>query len=212
MDSAARIVACFLAAARDIGVAAPATGVIRNYIGIGMREAVAGMFPATTQEQHQQLIERYRHYDGGAESTPSRLFEGVVDMLEGLDRRGYYLAVATSKGRRGLDRVLAETGLEGLFHTTRCADEAYSKPHPQMLLDILERVGVDPHEAVMVGDTEYDLFMARNAAVDAIGVACGVHERHRLENCAPVACLERTPDLMHWLNRAVGAAKNRNVL
>ncbi len=200
MDSAHRIVACFQAAAQDVGLATPRPGNVRNFIGIAMREAVAGMFPEASADEHTRLIERYRHYDAGADTTPSVMFPGAVDMLDRLAAQGFFLAVATSKGRRGLDRVLQRTGLERLFHATRCADEAFSKPHPQMLLDILDLVGVEPHQALMIGDTEYDLQMGRNAGVDCIGVACGVHERERLIGCEPLVCLDHTHELLPWLN------------
>lgn len=199
MDSAARIVACFKAAASDVGLPIPTDENVRNFIGIAMREAVTGMFPLAAEDDLQRLIERYRHYDAGADTTPSHMFDGVVDMLDELERQGFFLAVATSKGRRGLDRVLARVGLAELFHATRCADEAYSKPHPQMLLDILELTGTEPTEALMVGDTEYDLQMARNAGVDCVGVGCGVHAPERLAACEPVVCLEQTRDLLSWL-------------
>lgn len=199
MDSAARIVACFQAAAKDVDLPVPHAEQVRNFIGIAMREAVAGMFPDADDQAHLRLIERYRHYDAGADTTPSEMFAGVVNMLDGLDRDGYFLAVATSKGRRGLDRVLHRMGMTGLFHATRCADEAFSKPHPQMLLDILEHVGVEPGQALMVGDTEYDLQMARNAGVDAVGVTCGVHAHERLLACDPVGCLAHTAQLADWL-------------
>lgn len=209
MDSAARIVACFKAAARDVALPIPQDGQIRNFIGIAMREAVAGMFPLADDEQRLAVIERYRHYDAGADETPATMFDGAIDMLQALEREGYFLAVATSKGRRGLDRVLTRFDLGGLFHATRCADEAFSKPHPQMLLDILDQVGVDPHQALMVGDTEYDLLMARNARVDAVGVECGVHERERLAACGPVACLAHTTELFDWLVAGAAARQSR---
>ncbi|MEK6747662.1 MAG: HAD-IA family hydrolase [Pseudomonadota bacterium] len=200
MDSPARIVACFRAAAQDLHLPIPTSEAVRDIIGLGMRESVLSLYPAATDHDIRQFIARYRHYDAGIDPTPAPLFEGVKEMLIDFERREYLLAVATGKGRRGLDRVLRETELHTVFHFTRCIDEALSKPHPQMLLDILTYTGVDAADALMVGDTEYDLMMARNAGVGGVGVACGAHPRARLEKCMPVACLEHTVHFAQWLH------------
>jgi len=201
MDSAARIVSCFRAAAEDQGLAAPDDNVIRDVIGLAMPEAIAALFPGMDMNAGRMAFtDRYRHHYLDANPTPTALFVGVTEMLDQLDAAGYMMAVATSKGRGGLDRVLHETGLRDRFCVSRTADEAFSKPHPAMLLDILEYLGVSANEAVMVGDTEYDLMMARNAQVAGVGVCGGAHERPRLLACGPVVCLERTTDLPEWLS------------
>ncbi|MDH4273585.1 MAG: HAD-IA family hydrolase [Gammaproteobacteria bacterium] len=200
MDSPARIVACFQAAAKQLQLAVPSAQAVRDIIGLGMRESVLSLYPTHSDPDIQRFVECYRHFDSGADTTPTPLFEGVKTMLEDFERRGYLLAVATSKGRRGLDRVLRETELQPVFHITRCIDEAQSKPHPQMLLDILAYTGVEATDALMIGDTEYDLLMARNAGVDGAGVACGAHPRDRLERCAPVVCLDHIVHFPGWLH------------
>ena len=106
------------------------------------------------------------------------------------------MAVATGKGRAGLEKVLFETGLETVFSATRCADETQSKPHPQMLLEILQELRIEPHQALMVGDTEYDLLMAMGASVAPIAVSYGVHERERLSEHQPLACLDSISELL----------------
>lgn len=200
MDSAARIVSCFRAAALDLALAVPSDAAVRDVIGLGMPEAIAALFPdIETAAERTALTGRYRHYYLDADATPTALFPGVTEMLDQLAQNGYLIAVATSKGRGGLDRVLLETGLRERFHASRTADESFSKPHPAMLLDILDHLGVSADETVMVGDTEYDLMMARNAQVAGIGVCGGAHERSRLLACGPVACLERATDLPQWL-------------
>ena len=114
------------------------------------------------------------------------------------------MAVATGKSRRGLDYALDQTGLRGLFHATRTADEAFSKPHPQMLLEILDELGVAPRDAVMIGDTTYDLEMARSARTHGVGVTSGGHSREELERLGPLACLDQVVELAPWLaKRAV---------
>jgi len=112
------------------------------------------------------------------------------------------LAVATGKSRRGLDRVFNETGSGGLFHTSRTADETRSKPHPQMLLEILAELQVPAERAVMVGDTEYDLEMARAIGMDRVGVTYGVHTPARLAASQPVWVAEDVPSLFDWLRHA----------
>jgi len=123
----------------------------------------------------------------------------VKELLRELADAGYLLAVATGKSRRGLDYALEQTGLSGLFHTTRTVDEAFSKPHPQMLLDILDELGVHPREAVMIGDTTYDLEMARSARTASVGVCSGGHGREELLRFEPLACLESVVELTPWL-------------
>lgn len=201
MDSRLEIVGCFQSAARDLELAVPSADDVTEIIGIGMREAIAKLFPELIREQHiQELIDQYRHHYFHPNKVPAELFQGIAHMLESLESDGYMLAVATSKGRRGLNMALERSGLVKRFHTTRCIDEAQSKPHPQMLQDILEFTGVDAARALMVGDTEYDLLMAKNAQVQGLGVCCGAHDRERLLACEPVACLNHTNELHDWLN------------
>ncbi|MDH5230661.1 MAG: HAD-IA family hydrolase [Gammaproteobacteria bacterium] len=200
MDSQAEIISCFQSAAKDLAREVPSTAAIRDIIGLGMKEAIMQLFPGISEETDvQEVIAAYRHHYFSEDKISSELFNGIMTMFEQLAEQDVFLAVATSKGRRGLDLALQRTGLNTVFHVTRCIDEAQSKPHPQMLLDIIDYTGVDARETLMIGDTEYDLLMARNAASDGLGVCCGAHERQRLLACEPVACLEHTTDIVHWL-------------
>jgi phosphoglycolate phosphatase len=201
MDSEARIVECVQAAVRDLGRELPSREAIRNIIGLGLREAVTTLFPGSDDELLHNIVSRYRVHYLDENSTPSRLFDGAQEVIEALADNEYLLAVATGKGRRGLDQVLAETGLGGYFHATRCADEAFSKPHPAMLEQILDELGVFPHEALMIGDTEYDLEMAANAGVASLGVTYGVHSPQRLARHNPLACLDAVAEIPPWLAR-----------
>ena len=199
MDSEAKIVASARAAITDLSVPPLANERIRNIIGLGLREAVECLFPEGDEAFHRQFVERYRYHFLIADQTPMPLFAGAEDTLSALCDQGYMLAVATGKARRGLDRVLDETGLRRHFLTSRCADEAPSKPHPQMLEEIMEELGVAGDETLMVGDTEYDLQMARNAGTRAIGVSYGVHGCERLLQFEPLACLDDISELTEWL-------------
>ena len=199
MDSQARIVACMKAAIKDIELPELSVVEISNVIGLGLREAVISLFPDATEAEFSSLVERYRYHFLVGDKTPSPLFSGAKELLEQLLERDYFLAVATGKGRKGLDRVLEECGMSKLFHATRCADESFSKPHPQMLLDIMEQLGVEPKSTLMVGDTEYDLQMAHNSQARSVAVSYGVHAKPRLLDCQPLACLDSISDLQDWL-------------
>jgi phosphoglycolate phosphatase len=200
MDSADKIVRCFESAVGDVGLPSPGAAAIRNIIGLGLNEAVATLLPQCDPEAQSRVVARYREHFLHLDQTEMPLFPGVRNGLASLAQRGYLLAVATGKARRGLSRVLRETGLEHLFVASRCADESFSKPHPQMLLDILEETGVVPAATLMVGDTVYDMQMARNARVDGLAVSYGVHERERLLAHGPVACLDSFPEVHGWLH------------
>ena len=199
LDSEARIVECLHAAGRDAGLAALPPKTLSNVIGLGLKEAIEALYPGEAAEAHGRFIEHYRHHYLFASQTPTPLFEGARAMLEDLHRRGFWLAVATGKARRGLDRALAEHGFAHLFHASRCADETFSKPHPQMLMDIMERLGVEPEHTLMVGDTEYDILMAHNARAAALGVSYGVHGRERLLQHPVLGCVDSLGELAAWL-------------
>lgn len=202
MDSEARIVACMQAAARDAGISEPSREAARDIIGLGLGEAIAKLFDGQAEDTLAQVGERYRHHWLGEQLAPAPLFSGAREVLGQLEAAGYLLAVATGKSRRGLNKVLEETELGHHFVTSRCADEAFSKPHPQMLLDILERVGVEPAQTLVVGDTEYDMGMAINAGAHAIGVSHGVHSPERLLHSGAITCLNDLWALPDWLNSA----------
>ncbi len=203
MDSEARIVSCVEAAVRDLGMPVPDTESISNIIGLGLKEAVHQLFPAADDRLHLQIAARYRVHFFSDREAPSQLFEGARETLRELADRGYMLAVATGKGRQGLDYALETTGLADFFHLTRCADETFSKPHPEMLNQILELSGMDSHQALMIGDTEYDMEMAANAGMPSLGVTYGVHAADRLRRHNPLDCVDRIEDIPEWLDHKV---------
>lgn len=199
MDSASKIVRCFQLAARETGIAVPTDAAVRNIIGLALSEALAILLPTVDSAKRAAVAQRYREHFLYLDETEMVLFPGVVEGLESLKRAGYQLAIATGKARRGLDRVLLETTIADYFCTTRCADESFSKPHPQMLHDILLCTGIERDRAVMVGDTTYDLQMASAAHVGSIAVTYGAHERERLLAHAPLACCDSFVDVCQWL-------------
>ena len=201
MDSAERIIACVRAAATDLELEAPDDATIRNIIGLGLREAVSTLFPDFDVIGVEKVSERYRHHYLIQDKTPSQLFPGAKEVIENLLAKEFLLAIATGKGRRGLDKVLAETGLSDHFHATRCADETFSKPNPKMLLQIMDELGVAADETLMIGDTEYDLQMASNARARSLAVSYGAHEPQRLKQLSPEGCLTDIRELIAWLEQ-----------
>ncbi len=200
MDSAASIVDCMRRSLTDLGFEVPPENVIRGTIGLGLDSVLARLCPDRSSEERLRVRERYRHYWLTGDRVPSRLFAGARPAVEALAERGHLLAVATGKGRQGLDLDLESSGLGELFLATRTVDEARSKPDPQMLLELMDELGARPAETLMVGDASYDLQMARHAGVASVGVLTGIHRREELERWGPVACLEEVGQLPGWLD------------
>ena len=199
MDSQARIVACLDESARDLSLPALTKNQYKNVIGLGLSEAIRQLYPDLDTSHVQSFADRYRYHFLTANDTPSGLFADVKIMLQKLIDKGFMLAVATGKARRGLDRVLEETQLESFFHGSRCADETRSKPHPQMLEELLDEFGLISDDAIMVGDTEYDMLMARTVGMDALAVSYGVHDKDNLMKHEPLSCLDSINELSDWL-------------
>jgi phosphoglycolate phosphatase len=198
MDSIGPIVACTQAVFEDLGFDVPEEK-IRGTIGLGLRESIDFMVPGCTDAIFESVLESYRHHWFSTFRDRPVMFAGVEQMLQDLVREGWLVAVATGKSRRGLDHVLEQSGLQEVFHSTRTVDEAFSKPHPKMLLDILDDLGVSPREALMIGDTTFDLEMARSAGTASVGVCTGSHCREELMTLGPLTCLNRVVDLPEWL-------------
>jgi phosphoglycolate phosphatase len=136
-----------------------------------------------------------QHYIA-VDNTPSPLFRGVEDTLYALRDAGHTMAVATGKARRGLNRVLQQHNLQDFFHATRCADETRSKPHPQMLHELLDVFACEPEQALMIGDTHYDMAMAQAANMPRVGVSYGAHRTEQLLPYEPLACLDEFTALL----------------
>jgi len=200
MDSIGTIVECTLAAVADVpGVVAPPAETIRHSIGLGLHETMERFFPGGDPALFERVIEAYRNrwlaeYKGRAALIPGAR-EAVVRVREA----GYLVAVATAKSRAGLDRELGQTGLAAVVDASRTVTEAPSKPDPGMLLQIFGELEVAAHQAVMVGDTAWDLEMARNAGSHSIGVLSGGHSREQLAPLASLACLDSVATLPGWL-------------
>ncbi len=198
MDSAAAIAASIQSACRDLDLPVPSEEQARYVIGLGLGDALAHILPGLDPVRYQDVQARYRVHFLERDSGTT-LFPGAADMVAALHSGGHLLAVATGKSRRGLDRALAATGLKSYFHTTRCADEGHTKPHPGMLLGLMEELGIASERTLMIGDTTHDMEMAHAAGVSRLGAAYGAHAKDDLLAYAPVACVEDFDGLRRWL-------------
>ena len=200
MDSAAAIVRAIQNASRDLGVPPPTDERARHVIGLGLQDALRMALPDLDAARYEEMALRYRHHYLSHDHELT-LFDGAFEMVEMLAGAGYMLGVATGKSRKGLDRALQGSGLQTYFHATRCADECHSKPHPQMLLELMDEFAVLPERTLMICDTTHDLLMAKNAGVSALAVAYGAHPREVLATEPALNCAENVADLRDWLER-----------
>jgi phosphoglycolate phosphatase len=199
MDSIGRIVSSMQAAAHKAELIVPSDFAVKQIIGLSLDPAFNTLFPGINDEKRQQLFQYYRDHYVIHDTTPTPLFDGVEQVLQQLKAQNVMLAVATGKARQGLRRMFAETGLEKYFDTSRCADEAQSKPHPDMLQQILQELDIKAEQAVMVGDTSHDMKMAQAINMPRVGVTHGVHGREILSQFAPTAIIDSIPQLLHVL-------------
>ena len=198
MDSTGRIIACMHQAGADLCLPVLEDDAVREIIGLGLPEALRTLYPGIGDRDLERMRERYAVHFVAAEASPSRLYPGARD-AGALRAAGLRLAVATGKSRKGLDRVWASSGLGDSFDASRCADETHSKPHPAMVTELLTELGVAPERALVVGDTSFDLQMARDAGVDRVAVSYGAHPVDRLMNFHPLAVIDALPQLLPLL-------------
>ncbi|MGC9456048.1 MAG: HAD-IA family hydrolase [Halothiobacillaceae bacterium] len=189
MDSTDRIVDAFLHAMGDCRLVPRERQEIRDIIGLALPEAVDRLYPEAAPDERQSLCRAYSAYYHTID-TPVRPYDGADRLLAELAEAGHWMAVATGKSRRGLDEALEMSGLRGHFLTTRCAEESASKPSPLMLEQILDELGREAGHATMIGDSIYDMQMAANARMRAIGITHGVHDAPRLMAHGPICCVD----------------------
>jgi phosphoglycolate phosphatase len=198
MDSTGHIVNCMQQAITELQLPPLNDSAINHIIGLGLNEAVATLYPTADQQFILALADKYREiWLSSPHDTP--LFDNAIDLISTLAKQDCLLGVATGKSRRGLNKVLTATGLGEYFHATRCADECHSKPHPQMLEELMDHLGADPKQTLMIGDTEFDLQMAHNARADSLAITHGAHNREMLHACQPKAIVDNLYQVEQWL-------------
>lgn len=198
LDTTATIVDCWKQALDRCGLRVPTDHELRSRVGQAIVTALPSLLPESGEEDLERFIEVYREvYIAAVTATPPPLFPGIRGLLDTLKAQGIPTGIATSKSRAGLDRTLAADHLEEWFPPIlrASADDGPSKPHPKMLLDLLERSWHEAEDAIMVGDTTFDLRMAQAAGVRGVAVTCGAHDREILEDAGPVAILAATAQL-----------------
>jgi phosphoglycolate phosphatase len=197
-DSAAVIAEGIQHAAHDMALPVPDRRTASHVIGLGLSDSLRHAMPTLPPERYQEFLALYRRYFLEREDTLS-LFPGVPELLSELKQRGHRLAVATGKPRRGLDRALQASEIGALFDATRCGDETQPKPHPAMLLELMNQLQLRASDMLMIGDTSHDLGMAKSAGVDAVAVSYGAHPEDSLLPFAPRACVSSVVELRQWL-------------
>ncbi|MDO6547008.1 HAD-IA family hydrolase [Pseudoalteromonas carrageenovora] len=197
MDSVGKIVNCIRQSALSLNLTPPSDDAIKNIIGLSLERAIDVLFPE--QVKHQKaLIAGYKH-QYRVDMTPTPVFDDVASVLSALQEQGIMLAVATGKGRDGLERLLDQSQLRQFFSATRTSDDAPSKPSPDMLYQLLQEIGVSADDAVMIGDTKIDMAMGKAANMDRIGVTMGVHNAQQLSELTPVATVDNYQQLQQVL-------------
>lgn len=198
MDSTGHIVNCMQQAITQLDLAPLNDSAISHIIGLGLNEAAYALYPNASAATITLLADTYRDIWLN-DPVEMPLFANAHHLIQSLNKQNYFLGVATGKSRRGLDKVLVSSKLGPLFHATRCAGECHSKPHPQMLEQLITYFGVDANKTLMIGDTEYDLQMAHNAGADSLGISHGAHGVDTLQACQPKAIVADLYQAEQWL-------------
>ncbi len=197
-DSAGAIINSIKDASIKNNIEIPPEKSMRSIIGLGLDEAFEKLFPDVLSHHLDGLKNDFREFYLNYVDDIA-IFDGVDVGIKMLFNQGYKLAVATGKSRRGLNNALNKTNLNTFFSFTRTMDECFSKPHPQMINEILENLFIEPERAIMVGDSIYDLEMARNASIDSIAVTYGSQTYDELNHYPTKALIDNPHDLFDWL-------------
>lgn len=201
VDSTARIVDSMQRASSQVGLPTLSNHAIQQIIGLGLPEALKVLWPEISVEQSQRMRVNYSANFSHHSDVPVGFFPRAHDFFAELRSLGYVLAVATGKTRKGLDEMLDGMEVRDVFNITRCADETTSKPDPHMLREILTELGLTSEQALMVGDTSFDLDMARNIKMDAVGMTHGAHESKILLASGAKALCHDLNDLLEWIKK-----------
>jgi phosphoglycolate phosphatase len=184
VDSQRRIIDAVRGAWAEAQMTPPEDEAIRRIVGLALPQALQKLAPDTDAAGLARLVDGFRATFHAQESNPAYdepLYEGALDALTALRDGGVTLVVATGKGQRGLRKTLTVHGILDWFAVLKTADDGPSKPHPQILEDAMLEVGASPATTVMIGDTAYDMAMARSAGAHCLGVAWGYHAPADLE-------------------------------
>lgn len=201
-DSTGRIVESMQCAAKDFGLPFRSEYDVKQIIGLGLPEAIVNLWPELERDRVvvKGIAKQYGIHYQDEQRTEVVLFDFALEVFELIKRLDLKLAVATGKGREGLDRVLDQFKLAPIFDDTRCADETRSKPHPLMLHELSQSLNVDNEKMLMIGDTQFDLDMAHNAGMDSIALTHGAHSLEKLKQSNPMLIMDDLKELSQWLS------------
>lgn len=198
VDSRQVIINAMQMAATEVGVSYPSENAVSRIIGLSLDQAIVSLFPDSSAAVHADIFAAYRAEALRVRADPAdpeALFEGAFEVVRTLRKSGYLLGIATGKARPGVDHFCTRYNMAGWFDTIQTPDTNPSKPHPGMIQSAMAETGVPTDRTVMVGDTVYDLEMARNAGVFGIGVAWGNHQVYELERAGCHHIVEVLQDL-----------------
>ena len=204
IDSQVNIIRAMASSFRRHGLSPPDSHATRRIVGLSLVEAMQALLPDADHALHQSLADDYKtafqrlRADKALDAEP--LYPGIRRLLDALDGQGWLLAVATGKSDRGLKLALEHHGIHPLFVSLQTADRHPSKPHPSMLRAALADAGAQAHQAVMIGDTVFDIAMGEAAGVRSIGVDWGYHDAHELLDAGAVGVAETADHLLTLLN------------
>ena len=185
VDSAGSIVAGVLACWDACGFPEPDPVLVRRIIGLPWEESVEALLPGAGEAEFARIRAYHDEVARGLRTRPARqecLFPGVHETLDALEDSGFLLSIITSRPLKRLRELLDGNGLAGRFMAIKTVDHGPGKPAPDLMFQTLAEIGVDRDATVMVGDTVFDMAMARSAGTAAIGVSWGVHEAHELHD------------------------------
>jgi phosphoglycolate phosphatase len=206
VDSQANICMAMEHAFEEAGMTPPPRHATRRIVGLSLVEAMRQLLPDSGDALHRDMAERYKQAfytlrGNGLVDEP--LYDGIAGLLSELDESGWLLGVATGKSDRGLERCLDHHGIKGLFVTLQTADRHPSKPHPSMVYQALADSGAETHQAVMIGDTVYDIHMGRAAGCRTIGVGWGYHPLDELREAGADQVVETMAELKSALKAGI---------
>lgn len=195
VDSEGLAVESLQKVANDLGYPMPSTTTIREHLGLNMEVIRERLFPQETHSTFTQVAHKYF----SEEKLGSNFFTGAIETLTHLKAQGFTLAIATNRPRAKLESALAMANIENLFSATRCPEDGTPKPHPDMLLTLLEELEHNPQNTLMIGDTIFDMHFATSANVDAVACCYGYHSRKQLSAFNPVGFIDDIQELKEFL-------------
>ncbi|MHC8509730.1 MAG: HAD family hydrolase [Rhodospirillales bacterium] len=208
VDSQYSVIACMRAAFQSQGWPPPPDGEVRRLVGLPLLSVIRLLAPGCGETEYEAAAAVYKHtfeHSQGGTPDDERLYPGTEDILRRLNSAGWLLGVATGKGRRGLDITLHRYGFDEMFVTLQTADSARGKPDPDMLHRAMAEAGAAPETTIMVGDTTYDIEMARRAGTASAGVSWGYHPADELRTAGADFIIDEWAALTGVLDQRFGA-------